>query len=611
MVYEAVQEHPRRTVAVKVMKHGVTSLSAMRRFEYESQVLARLRHPGIAQVYEAGTHDDGSGTVPFFAMEYIPNAKPITVYTAEKKLETRERLELFTHVCDAVHHGHQKGIIHRDLKPGNILVDSHGDVKIIDFGVARGTDSDLAVTTLQTDIGQLIGSLQYMSPEQCEADPHDIDTRSDVYALGVVLYQILSGKLPYDVSKTPVLGPRMIREEQPARLSTIDSGLKGDPETIVFTALEKDRERRYQSAVELARDIRRYLADEAIIARPPSVIYLLSKFVRRRRAPLAVTAVLLLALGYAAYFQTKAQRLGTALVAAQESAGKVINVFFKAPLEAGRHGKRAVAIANCTKAIELAPDLASVYALRGKLFQLNGNHTRAWADCRKALELDPSEPLALCTTGYLHHEDGDFEAALEAYNKGMRGSEGLPEDFHNRGWLRRIFGDYELALADFNRAVELAPRVGEVYCQRGITRRFAGDVDGAIEDFLQAGSLTPSWLLQCSQWIWEMRMLRDHPGDHETAEAALAAAHDAATGPFDKKMVGVSLGVVTVDEALAAAGTDKRLLCCAYYYSGARALVERRLADTRALFRKCRETGAHALPEYHLAGWHLQRVSDD
>ena len=296
-VYEAVQEHPRRAVALKVMKHGIASRSALRRFEYESQILARLHHPGIAQVYEAGTHDDGTGPVPYFAMEYIPNAKPITQYAKEKKVGTRERLELFAHVCDAVHHGHQKGVIHRDLKPGNVLVDSHGEVKIIDFGVARGTDSDLAVTTVQTDIGQLIGTLQYMSPEQCEADPHDIDTRSDVYALGVVLYELLSGKPPYDVVHKPVYeSTRVIREQQPTRLSTVDSALKGDTETIVFKALEKDRERRYQSATELAQDIRRYLAGEAIIARPPSIVYQFRVFARRNKALFGATAAVFVVL---------------------------------------------------------------------------------------------------------------------------------------------------------------------------------------------------------------------------------------------------------------------------------------------------------------------------
>ncbi|MEE9269749.1 MAG: protein kinase, partial [Candidatus Krumholzibacteria bacterium] len=247
-VYEVVQEKPRRTVALKVMKRGVISRAARRRFEYESQLLARLRHPGIAQVYEAGMHDDVSGPLPYFAMEYIPNAKPITEYANQKNLGTRQRLELFTQVCEAVHHGHQKGIIHRDLKPGNLLVDAQGQVKIIDFGVARSTDSDMAVTTQQTAVGELIGTLKYMSPEQCEADPHDIDTRSDVYALGVVLYELLSGRLPYDLTATPVYEvPRVIREVSAAPLSTLDKTLRGDVETIVEKALEKDRERRYQS----------------------------------------------------------------------------------------------------------------------------------------------------------------------------------------------------------------------------------------------------------------------------------------------------------------------------------------------------------------------------
>jgi thiol-disulfide isomerase/thioredoxin len=314
-IFEAVQDQPRRTVAVKVMKRGVASPESLRRFEYESQLLARLRHPGIAQVYEAGTHDDGFGAVPFFAMEYIPNAKPITEYADDKKLGIAQRLGLFAKVCDAVHHGHQKGIIHRDLKPSNILVDSHGHPRIIDFGVARATDSDLALTTFQTEVGQLIGSLQYMSPEQFEADPHDIDTRSDVYALGIVLYELLRGELPYDVARTNVYeAARIAREEEPTRLSAGRPALRGDVETIAQKALEKDRDRRYQSAFGLAQDIRRYISGEAISARPPSIAYQVQVFARRNKTLLgavgAVFAVLVagVVVSTALYFQARTER---------------------------------------------------------------------------------------------------------------------------------------------------------------------------------------------------------------------------------------------------------------------------------------------------------------
>ena len=296
-VYEAQQENPRRTVAIKLMGKGVASASALRRFEFEAQVLAHLKHPGIAQIYEAGSYDDGTGGLPWFAMEYISNAKPITEYARDAKLGTRERMRLFKQACEAVAHGHQRGVIHRDLKPTNILVDGAGQVKVIDFGVARTTDSDMVVNTLQTDVGQLVGTVQYMSPEQFDADPHDLDIRSDVYALGVVMYELLSGRLPYELRKKAIHeAARMVREEDPARLSTIAPTLRGDLEVIVAKAMAKERGQRYASASALADDIGRYLDHEPITARAPGVLETMRRFGKRHRvvsaAILAAFAVL-------------------------------------------------------------------------------------------------------------------------------------------------------------------------------------------------------------------------------------------------------------------------------------------------------------------------------
>ncbi|MDG2424648.1 MAG: protein kinase [Phycisphaerales bacterium] len=294
-VYEAIQDKPRRKVAVKVMRTGVTSRKAAKRFEYESQILGRLSHTGIAQVYEAGTYDDGSGGVPYFAMEYIAGAKTILEYVHLRTPSREDVLKLFCEVCDAVHHGHTKGIIHRDLKPGNVLVDREGQPRIIDFGVARATDSDMAVTTLQTDVGQLIGTVQYMSPEQCEADPDILDTRSDVYALGIMLYELLTNKLPYDLKTVPLYeAANIIRQGTPSKISTIDRGLRGDLETIVSKAIEKDRDRRYQSALELKQDLERYLRGDPIEARPPSIAYQLQLLARRNRGLVATIIVILL-----------------------------------------------------------------------------------------------------------------------------------------------------------------------------------------------------------------------------------------------------------------------------------------------------------------------------
>jgi tRNA A-37 threonylcarbamoyl transferase component Bud32 len=291
VVYEAVQEHPHRIVALKVVKPGLDS-SLLRRFDHESQALARLQHPGIAQIYEAGVADTGFGAQPYFAMEFI-RGQALREYAAVHSL--RERLTLMVKICQAVEHAHQRGLIHRDLKPGNILVDESGQPKILDFGVARVADSETQVTR-QTDVGQLVGTLEYMSPEQVLADPMEVDTRSDVYSLGVILYEMLAGRRPYTLSRRLHEAVRTIREEDPARLSSVSDQYRGDIETIAAKALEKDKVRRYGSAAELAEDIRRHLGDEPILARPASTAYQLKKFARRNKALVAGVAAIFVVL---------------------------------------------------------------------------------------------------------------------------------------------------------------------------------------------------------------------------------------------------------------------------------------------------------------------------
>ncbi|MBX3373229.1 MAG: tetratricopeptide repeat protein [Phycisphaeraceae bacterium] len=305
-VYLAEQESPRRRVALKVIRPGITTPSLLRRFDLEAEVLGRLQHPGIAQVYEAGTIDFGAGAQPFFAMELV-DGRSIADAARTDAMDTRARLELVARICDAVHHAHQKGVIHRDLKPGNILVaprtdesgrpDPVGQPKVLDFGVARVTDADRHAATLETGVGQVVGTIPYMSPEQIVGDTDAIDIRSDVYAIGVIAYELLTGRRPHVLDRvTLAQAARIITEHDPDPLSSIRSELRGDVDTIVRKAIRRDREARYDSAADLAADIRRYLRSEPITARPPSVIYHVSRFVRRHRALSASVCLLLLSL---------------------------------------------------------------------------------------------------------------------------------------------------------------------------------------------------------------------------------------------------------------------------------------------------------------------------
>lgn len=322
-VYVAEQERPvRRKVALKVIKPGMDSRAVVARFEAERQALTLMDHPHIAKVLDAGTTDNGP---PYFVMELVKGL-PITEHCDAQQLGVQQRLELFIQVCRAVQHAHQKAVIHRDLKPSNILVAVHDTtpvVKVIDFGVAKALGSKLTDNTLYTGFNQLVGTPQYMSPEQAGQSSLDIDTRSDIYSLGVLLYELLTGSTPFDSSTLKQAGydemRRMIREVDPprpsARISTLNAVhlstiaekrhmearrlcrlLRGELDWIVMKALEKDRSRRYESVSGLQKDIERYLSNEPVLARPPSAAYQLKKFWQRRRGPVLTASVVVLAL---------------------------------------------------------------------------------------------------------------------------------------------------------------------------------------------------------------------------------------------------------------------------------------------------------------------------
>jgi serine/threonine protein kinase/formylglycine-generating enzyme required for sulfatase activity len=341
-VYMAEQQRPvRRKVALKVLKPGMDTRQVVARFEAERQALALMDHPNIAHIFDGGETTSGR---PYFVMELVRGV-PITEFCDQNHLSVRDRLDLFVAVCRAVHHAHQKGVIHRDVKPSNVLVTLHDGVpvaKVIDFGVAKAMGQQLTERTLFTNFAQMVGTPLYMSPEQAEMSGLDVDTRADVYALGVLLYELLTGTTPFDKKRFKTAGydeiRRIIREEEPVRPSnristmgqaaaTVSANRKSDPHSlrrlcrgeldwVVMKCLEKDRNRRYDTAAALADDVKRFLADEPVLACPPSASYRLRKFVRRNKRALVAAAVIL-SLAAASAFGVYQYRMAQAKLSAE------------------------------------------------------------------------------------------------------------------------------------------------------------------------------------------------------------------------------------------------------------------------------------------------------
>lgn len=358
VVYLAEQIAPvKRKVAVKIIKLGMDTKQVMARFEAERQALAMMDHPSIAKVFDAGATETGR---PYFVMEYVKGV-PITAYCDTHRLNNQERLELFQEVCHGVQHAHQKGIIHRDIKASNILVAIHDNKpvpKIIDFGVAKATAQRLTERTMFTEMGQLIGTPEYMSPEQAEMTGLDIDTRTDIYSLGVLLYELLVGALPFDSDTLRAAGlseiQRIIRETDPPKASTrlsslgdfqtsiaqsrstdlsaLRKALKGDLDWIILKAMEKNRTRRYETVNGLAADIRRHLSNEPVLARPPSTTYKLQKMISRHKIGFGfIVALAVLIVGFAIAMTIASARIAAERDRAEDEAAKAtaINAFLQ------------------------------------------------------------------------------------------------------------------------------------------------------------------------------------------------------------------------------------------------------------------------------------------
>jgi serine/threonine protein kinase/tetratricopeptide (TPR) repeat protein len=457
VVYMAEQEEPvRRRVALKVIKLGMDTKTVIARFEAERQALAMMDHPNIAKVLDAGATDAGR---PFFVMELVRGVK-LTDYCDQNKLSTEERLNLFIQVCQAIQHAHQKGIIHRDIKPSNILVTLHDGVpvpKVIDFGIAKATQGRLTDQTLFTAFEQFIGTPAYMSPEQAEMSGLDIDTRSDIYALGVLLYELLTGMTPFDTKELLAFGldklRQAIREKEPERPSTrlrtmLQEDLtstaqrrqtdppkliylvRGDLDWIVMKTLEKDRTRRYETANGLAMDIRRYLSDEPVLARPPSNVYRLQKLVRRNRAAVVAVSAVCLALvvgfGLSLYLFIQERESRQRAVAAEHEQARLRKQAEDAlAMQARLQGRAQLAdklsaagplvsegrFDEAERLLYQIPDPSTAPFLNNVAFARarSGDWSRAITNFSKLIELVPSEPVAYYFLAPLLVETGDVD----------------------------------------------------------------------------------------------------------------------------------------------------------------------------------------------------------
>jgi tetratricopeptide (TPR) repeat protein len=480
IVYMAEQQEPvRRKVALKIIKLGMDTKQVIARFEAERQALALMDHPNIAHVLDAGATETGR---PYFVMELVKGI-PITEYCDRNRLDTRARLKLFSEVCRAVQHAHQKGIIHRDIKPNNVLVTLHDSTpvpKIIDFGIAKATSQRLTEKTLFTEYGLFIGTPEYMSPDQAAISGLEVDTRTDIYSLGVLLYELLTGSTPLDPDSLRTASyaeiMHLLRDVEPPRPSTRLSTLlqtdkeianarhtepgqlsrlmRGDLDWIVMKAMEKDRTRRYETALELANDVERYMRSEAVEARPPTLGYRMQKFVRRHRvgvlagAAIAVTLVVGLAMATFGLLQARQEARKS-----QRIADFLGDLFIST---------------NPEQALRRGVDVESVVETARQLF--GDDHATLAA-------LLSSRALQLQSVGRVKEAEEHYQESLRIWKEfGSGDNLNLADTYRGLGMLQRTTGNNEAAEVSFREAVRLSRSLGKPTLTLSETLSYLGDV---------------------------------------------------------------------------------------------------------------------------------------